>query len=303
MKIRDFLPVLILAAAIMALPAFAQEDVTPVEEVPEEEIIIEEEPVEEPAEEEIIIEEEPVEEEAVEEPAEEEFIIEEEPAEEEVVEEPEEEEIVEEPTTFTPGWTAKAYVNFGPIEPWGDPGTGALFNMGMRIQGGAQLNIGNWVDLPLIFEPLTAEVMVGYGMWNIKPDYSGVYVDGKTNVISVLALGRYDVTDLILELIGFEYPALGIFGVAGLQYNMQSWDFPKWIREFDNASSFGLNLGVGVKYNLQSLVGKPVEVDLRFTQGVFIMGDVKDQNGDPFYADDDYHHTENGLLLGIGYPF
>lgn len=281
MKIRDFLPVLILAVAIMALPAFAQEDVVP-------------------AEEEIIIEEEPVEEEVA---PDEEYIMEEEP-EEEIAEEPEEEEIVEEPTTFSPGWTAKVYVNGGPIEPWGDPGTGAMFNMGMRIQGGAQLNIGNWFNLPAVLEPLTAEVMVGYGMWNIKEEInSGNYQDAKTNVISVLALGRYDVTDLILDLIGFEYPALGIFGVAGLQYNMQSWDFPKWTREFDNASSFGLNLGVGVKYNLQSLVGKPVEVDLRFTQGVFIMGDVKDQNGDPFYTDDDYHHTENGLLLGIGYPF
>jgi len=140
-------------------------------------------------------------------------------------------------------------------------------------------------------------------MWNIKDDYTGVYVDGKTNVISVLALGRYDLTDLIMKAIGFEYPALGIFAVVGLQYNYQSWDFPNWSREFDPASSFGLNLGVGVKYNLQSLVGKPVEIDLRFTQGVFVMGDVKDQNGDPFYPDDDYKHTENGLLLGIGYPF
>jgi len=230
--------------------------------------------------------------------------VEEEVVEEEVVEEAIEEEVVtEEPDVFMPSWIAKAYLNFGPIEPWGDPGSGALFNTGMRIQGGAQLNIGNWVQLPMVLQPLTAEVMVGYGMWNIKDDYTGVYVDGKTNVISVLALGRYDLTDLIMKAIGFEYPALGIFVVAGLQYNYQSWDFPNWSREFDPASSFGLNLGVGVKYNLQSLVGKPVEIDLRFTQGVFVMGDVKDQNGDPFYPNDDYKHTENGLLLGIGYPF
>ena len=230
--------------------------------------------------------------------------VEEEVVEEEVVEEAVEEEVVtEEPDVFMPSWIAKAYLNFGPIEPWGDPGSGALFNMGMRIQGGAQLNIGNWVQLPMVLQPLTAEVMVGYGMWNIKDDYTGVYVDGKTNVISVLALGRYDLTDLIMKAIGVEYPALGIFAVAGLQYNYQSWDFPNWSREFDPASSFGLNLGVGVKYNLQSLVGKPVEIDLRFTQGVFVMGDVKDQNGDPFYPNDDYKHTENGLLLGIGYPF
>lgn len=288
MKIRDFLPVLILAVAIMALPAFAQEDVIP-------------------AEDEIIIEEEPVEEEVV---PEEEYMMEEE-QEEEVVEEPEEE-IVEEPTSFTPGWTGKAYVNFGPIEPWGDPGTGMEFNMGMRIQGGAQLNIAKWFNLPAVLQPLTAEVMLGYGTWKPKSE-TGKYVDASTSVISVLALGRYDVTDLILNLIGFEYPALGIFGVAGLQYNMQSWDFPNWGREFDTASSFGLNLGLGVKYNLQSLVGKPVEIDLRFTQGVFIMGDVKDSDGVPYYDETyfpswdkdnrDYHHTENGLLLGIGYPF
>ena len=284
MKIRDFLPVLLLAFVFMITVAVAQEDV-----------IIEDETT--PVEEEVIIEEE------VPAPAEEEMMEEEiVPQEEEMVEEEVVEEIVEEPTTFTPGWTAKAYINGGPIEPWGDPGSGALFNMGMRIQGGAQLNIGNWINLPVIFKPLTAEVMVGYGMFNIKPDYTGVYVDGKTSVISVLALGRYDVTDLILQLIGFEYPALGIFGVAGFQYNTQSWDFPNWTREFDSASSFGLNLGLGVKYNLQGLVGKPVEVDLRFTQGVFIMGDVTDQNGDPMLSDK-YKHTENGILLGIGYPF
>lgn len=308
MKTKDFLPVFLLAFVFLVSTAFAQEDVVPEEQTPaEEEIIIEEEA---PVEQDVIIEEEtPAQEEAIieeEVPAEEEIIMDEELIEEEAEtpeEEAAEEEIVEEPTTFTPDWTAKAYVNFGPIEPWGDPGTGALFNMGMRIQGGAQLNIGNWIDLPVLFKPLTAEVMVGYGMWNIKEDYTGVYVDGTTNVISVLALGRYDVTDLILKLIGFEYPALGIFGVAGLQYNTQSWDFPNWDREFDSASSFGLNLGIGVKYNLQSIVGKPVEIDLRFTQGVFIMGDVTDQNGDPFYPNDDYQHTENGILLGIGYPF
>jgi len=264
MKLRDFLPILIITIAFvifMAAPALAQEE-------------------------EIITEEEVIEEEAA-------------PAEEEVVEEaPAEEVVKEEPSMFKPGWIAKAYINLGPIEPWGDPGTGELFSMGMRIQGGAQLNIGNWVKLPLILQPLTAEVMVGYGMWNGKdyvPDY-------KTNVISVLALGRYDVTDLIMKAIGFEYPALGIFGVAGFQYNLQSWDIPN--RTFDSKSQFGLNLGAGVKYNLQSLVGKPVEVDLRFTQGVFLMGDVEDSNGNPLSKKSGkYSHTENGILIGIAYPF
>ncbi|MCK4640300.1 MAG: PEGA domain-containing protein [Candidatus Marinimicrobia bacterium] len=215
-------------------------------------------------------------------------------------------------------WKYKFYIQGGLIEPWGDPGTGAIFDMGKRAQFGAQLNIGKWVSLPTVLHPLTAEVMVGYGMWNIKDLDSGGYIeyfDAKTKVISVLAIGRYDVTDLILNLIGFEYPVLGIFGVAGFQYNTQSWDFPDWDREFDSASSFGLNLGLGVKYNLQSMVGKPVEIDLRFTQGVFLMGEVNDKDGYPFFDETyypesswykdtrDYSHAENGLLLGIAYPF
>lgn len=272
MKESKFFSILVLAIAFMltlTINSFAQEEISPVEEK--------------------VIEEEAAEEEAVQE----------EVVEEEVVEEA----VTEEPDVFMPSWIAKAYLNFGPIEPWGNPGTGAIFNTGMRIQGGAQLNIGNWVQLPMVLQPLTAEVMVGYGMWNAQPQYENQYKDASTNVISILALGRYDLTDLIMKAIGFEYPALGIFAVVGLQYNYQSWDFPNWSREFDPASSFGLNLGVGVKYNLQSLVGKPVEIDLRFTQGVFVMGDVKDQNGDPFYPDADYQHTENGLLLGIAYPF
>ena len=57
------------------------------------------------------------------------------PVEEEVVEEEVvEEAVTEEPDVFMPSWIAKAYLNFGPIEPWGDPGSGALFNMGMRIE-------------------------------------------------------------------------------------------------------------------------------------------------------------------------
>jgi len=278
-KIKNFIPVFALTAAFMVFlcaPSFAQEEV-----ITDKPVIEETEPVVEDT---TALELETVEEEVVE---------------EEIVEET----VKEEPSSFKPGWTAKAYINGGPIEPWGDPGTGAMFNMGMRIQGGAQLNIAKWFKLPLILQPLSAEVMLGYGMWNIKPDYTGDYVDAKTNVISVLALGRYDITDLIMKLIGVEYPSLGIFGVAGLQYNMQSWDFPNWTRKFDTASSFGLNLGLGIKYNLQNLVGKPVEIDVRFTQGTFIMGDVKDQNGTPFYSDSDYSHIENGFLLGLAYPF
>jgi len=239
------------------------------------------------------------------------------PEEEEVAEEaPAEEVVKEEPSKFKPGWIAKAYINGGVMEPGQAPnkkGTGTIFNTGMRIQGGAQLNIGNWVKLPLILQPLTAEVMVGLGMWNAQPQYENYYKDAKHQVISVLALGRYDLTDLLMKAIGFENPALGFFATVGFQYNMHSWDFPNWNREFDNVSSFGIAYGAGVKYNLQNLVGKPVEIDLRFTQGLFILGKVKDTSGVPFFDETyyptfdvdsrDYGHLEYGLMLGIGYPF
>ncbi|MBU4444007.1 CsgG/HfaB family protein, partial [bacterium] len=165
-----------------------------VHKLEDEDEVIQEEVIEEEVIKEEIIEEEVIEEEIVpeeEELIEEEIILEEE---EEVVEE-----IVEEPTEFKPGWTAKVYINGGPIEPWGSPGTGTMFNVGMRAQIGAQLNIGNWVSLPTVLHPLTAEIMAGYGMWNIKEESNnGNNQDASTNVISVLALGRYDVTDLIL---------------------------------------------------------------------------------------------------------
>ena len=208
-----------------------------------------------------------------------------------------------EETVTTSSFTS-LYINAGFIEPWGDPGTGTLFKNGKRIQAGTQLNICNVINLPSIFKPLTAEVMVGYGMFNIKDEINnGNYQNAKTSVISVSCLGRYDIIDLILQLIGYEYSELGLFGVVGFQYNRQFWDFPNWVREFDSASSFGLNMGLGVIYNLQSLVDKPVEVDLRFTQGTFIMGDVPDQNGDYFFHDSNYKHIENSLLLGIYYLF
>jgi len=294
MKLRDFLPIFIITiafAVFMTAPALAQE----------EEIITEEEVIEEAAPADTVIQEEvaPVEEEVIEEEVA--------PVEEEVVEEaPAEEVVKEEPSMFKPGWIAKAYINGGVMEPGqagNKKGTGSIFNTGMRIQGGAQLNIGNWVKLPLILQPLTAEVMVGLGMWNAQPQYENYYKDGKHQIISVLALGRYDLTDLLMKAIGFEYPALGFFGTVGFQYNMHSWDFPNWDREFDNVSSFGIVYGAGVKYNLQSLVGKPVEVDLRFTQGLFLLGDVKDTDGNPFFSDTEYGHLEYGLLLGVGYPF
>ena len=266
MKIKNFIPVFALTVAFMVflcIPSYAQEDVITDEPVVEDTSALEIEAVEEAVKEEVV---------------------------------------KEEPSLFKPGWTAKVYVNGGPIEPWGDPGTGAMFAMGYKGQLGAQLNIGNWIKLPVIFKPLTAEVMVGYTMFNIKDGHvNDVYTDSKTTIISGVVLGRYDITDLIMKLIGVEYPSFGIFGVAGFQYNMQSWDFPNG-GTYDPVSAFGLNLGVGVKYNMQNLVGKPVELDVRFTQGVFVMGDVKEKTTGVLLQDP-YNHTENGILIGVAYPF
>jgi len=306
MKLRDFLPILLVTiafAVFMAAPALAQEE----EIITEEEVIEEATPADTVTQEEVVpVEEEvaPVEEEVIEEEV---APIEEEVVEEEVVEEaPVVEVVKEEPSMFKPGWIAKAYINIGVMEPGqagNKKGTGSVFNTGMRFQGGAQLNIGNWVKLPLIFQPLTAEVMAGIGMWNAQPQYENWYKDGKHQIISILALGRYDFTDLLFKAIGFENPSLGVFGTLGFQYNLHSWDFPNSTREFDPVSSFGIAYGAGVKYNLMNTIGKPVEIDLRVTQGLFLLGDVKDKDGNPFFTVSEYGHLEYGVMLGIAYPF
>ena len=169
--------------------------------------------------------------------------------------------------------------------------------MGFKGQLGVQLNIGNWVKLPIIFKPLTTEVMFGYTLFNGKEWCK----DYKTTIISGSILGRYDITDLVLKLIGVEYPAFGVFGIWGIQFNQQKFEVPN--RSFDPATAFGMNIGVGVKYNLQQLVGKPVEIDARFTQNNFLMGDVNDDQGVPFDPTRKYKHGENGFLLGVAYPF
>ncbi|MCK4689899.1 MAG: hypothetical protein KAT41_06360, partial [Candidatus Marinimicrobia bacterium] len=75
-------------------------------------------------------------------------------------------------------------------------------------------------------------------------------------------------------------------------------------KEVDPMMAFGTNLGIGFKYNLMSTVGKPVEIDLRFTQNLFLMGDVTDTNDSNITSGGpDYSHGENGFLLGIAYPF
>lgn len=264
-----------------------------IEEVIEDEVI-EEELLEEEVIEEEVIEEKLPEEEAIEEELPEEEIFEEEV--EEVVEEEPVEEVTEEVSFFAPGWGFKAYVNLGLVEPWGDPGTGAAFDMGFKGQLGAQINPAKFISLPAILSPLSAEVLTGYTMFNHKS-----LDDVSTSIVSFYLGGRYDISDLVLKYIGFEYPALGIFGFIGFQVNSQSWDFPN--REFDSVIAFGSNLGLGVKFNLMNMVGQPVEIDLRFTQMNFLMGDVEDKYGVPISSGGEYSHGENGFLLGFAYPF
>ncbi len=197
---------------------------------------------------------------------------------------------------FIPTWSVKAYLDFGVVEPWGDPGTGAAFKMGFKGQIGAQINPASFFSLPATLYSLTAKVLGGYNTFNHKS-----LDDASTSIISFYLGGRYDLTDLILKSIGFEYPALGAFGFVGFQVNSQSWDFPD--QKFDSKMAFGTNLGIGFKYNLMSAIGKPIEIDLRFAQNNFLMVDVKDKAGVPMFSEGEYSHGENGFLLGIAYPF
>lgn len=237
-------------------------------------------------------------------------VIEEVVPEEEVVEEevPQEEVVKEEPSKYVPGWKYKAYVNVGFIEPFGDPGTGQIFGWhpsgdnhgtGLRFAGGAQINPQTFFKLPVVLQPLSVEALVGYSFFTSYSDN-----EEKTSIISLSLCGRYDLTDLVLKAIGIEYPALGLFGVAGLQVNMQSWDMPNsHPAGIDSKVAFGTNFAVGVKYNLMSAIGKPVEIDLRGTWNPFIMGDVKDKNDVPIVSGGSYKHYEAGFVLGIAYPF
>ena len=197
---------------------------------------------------------------------------------------------------FIPTWSVKAYLDFGIVEPWGNPGTGTAFKMGFKGQLGAQINPASFFSLPDALYPLTAEVLSGYTMFNHKSRD-----DVSTSIISFYLGGRYDLTDLILKFIGFEYPTLGVFGFVGFQVNSQSWDFPD--RKFDSKMALGTNLGIGFKYNLMSSIGKAIEIDLRFTQNNFLIGDVEDKDGVPMFPGGEYSHGENGFLLGIAYPF
>ncbi|MDA3872076.1 MAG: outer membrane beta-barrel protein [Candidatus Marinimicrobia bacterium] len=196
-----------------------------------------------------------------------------------IAEEEEEEAIVEE-VADVDTWGVKAYVNVGAVEPWGDPGTGALFDMGFHFGGGVIVKLSNFVDLPAVLDPLNVEGVVSYTSFAQKDDG-----DGTATVIGVGITPRYDVSDLVFDALGVE-PVVGVFGLLGLRYNYHSWDsFP--ILEDESASSFGLDIGAGVKYNINESVG----LDLRFTQGLYGMTAI-----DTY---DDYSHSENGFLLGV----
>ena len=247
------------------------------EEIPEE-IPIEEEVIEEEIPEEELIEEEIILEEPEEVPEE---VVGEEPPEEQAVEE-----VIEEVSFIKPRWGYKLCLNFGIVEPW--MATGGIFEMGAKGQLGAMLNPNYFMKLPLLFSNINFEAIIGYTKFNGKETTKP---DASTSIISFALNGRYDLSDLIAEYIGFENPAIGFFGIAGFQYNLQSWDVPN--REFDSASAFGMNLGIGIKLKA---------IDVRFVQSNFVMGDVKDHQGEALYYKK-YNHAESGLLLGIVYPF
>ncbi len=198
--------------------------------------------------------------------------------EEAAAEEGEEEAIVEE-VADVDTWGVKAYVNVGAVEPWGDPGTGALCDVGFHFGGGAIVKLSNFVDLPAVLDPLNVEGVVSYTSFAQKDDG-----DGTATVIGVGITPRYDVSDLVFDALGVE-PVVGVFGLLGLRYNYHSWDsFP--VLEDESASSFGLDIGAGVKYNINESAG----LDFRFTQGLYGMTEID-------YGD--YSHSENGFLLGV----
>ncbi len=160
--------------------------------------------------------------------------------------------------------------------------------MGAKGQLGVILNPNYFIKLPSLFSYINFEAIIGYTKFNGKET---TMPGALTSIISFDLNGGYDLSDLIAEYIGFENPAIGFFGIAGLQYNLQSWDVPN--REFDSASAFGMNLGVGIKLKA---------IDIRFVQSNFVKGDVKDHQGEALYYKK-YNHAGNGFLLGIAYPF
>lgn len=190
----------------------------------------------------------------------------------------EEEEVAVEETADVDTWGIKAYVNVGPVEPWGE--TGGIFDMGFHFGGGAIFKLSNFLDLPLALEPLNVEGLISYTSFAQKHDG-----DGTASVIGVGITPRYDASDLIYDALDVE-PIVGVFGFLGLRYNNHSWDtYP--ILEDESGSSFGLDIGVGVRYDINESVG----LDLRFTQGLYIMSELDNY--------EDYSHSENGFLLGV----
>ena len=201
-----------------------------------------------------------------------------------IAEEGEEEAIVEE-VADVDTWGIKAYVNVGAVEPWGDPGTGTLFDMGFHFGGGAIVKLSSFIDLAAVLDPLNVEGVVSYTSFARKEPGKGT-----ATVIGIGITPRYDVTDLIFDAPGVE-PVVGVFGLLGLRYNYHSWDSMEGdsgvLLNNENASSFGIDIGAGVKYDINESAG----LDLRFTQGLYGMTAI-DTYGD-------YSHLENGFLLGV----
>ena len=177
----------------------------------------------------------------------------------------------------------KAYVNVGVVEPWRDPGTGKLFDMGFHVGGGAIVKLTSLVELPVVLDPLSVEAVISYSSFAQKDDKDGV-----ATVIGIGVTPRYDVSDLLYGALGVENPVVGIFGLLGLRYNYHSWSDIA-ILEDESASSFGIDIGAGVKYNINESIG----LDLRFTQGTYATTAID--------AYGDYSHGEYGFLLGVTY--
>jgi len=194
-----------------------------------------------------------------------------------IAEEGEEEAIVEE-VADVDTWGIKAYVNVGVVEPWGD--TGDLCDMGFHFGGGAIVKLSNFVDLPAVLDPLNVEGVVSYTSFCTKRRWRG----------NRYSYRCWNNTSLWCKWFGFDAlgvePVVGIFGLLGLRYNYHSWDSFLGLED-ESASSFGLDIGAGVKYDINESAG----LDLRFTQGLYGMTAI-DTYGD-------YSHLENGFLLGV----
>ncbi len=179
------------------------------------------------------------------------------------------------------------YLNAGPIEPW--EATGGMYNMGYKGQLGFVINPLAMFSLPSVFSYFRVEGLAGYTSFVGKYDSNR-----KSSIISGALNARYDLTDFLLQYLGYSHPKFGAFAFGGMQFNNQTWEDPNW--DIDPHSAFGFNVGVGVQ------IGK---IDIRFIQSNFLMDDVVNNLTEtPIYSyeGEQYKHAENGFLFGFMLP-